>query len=215
MNQRINKVVKFIILGMVMNFAVACLCVLFSPEHTFTFENEAIAPADVRQLSHARLRSKRRVDRSHLAAFGYEQSHLEVDRGFNSHAPITYLTRCSAGVPWYSFVGEMRVDTHYMPSPQNVHQRLCLVRLGSDLKPFIADQSRQIPYCPLPAGMLANTAVYTALLWPVLRLAAAARRRLRHRRGQCPACRYPVDVSPACTECGASLSIPSVQQSQA
>ena len=55
-------------------------------------------------------------------------------------------------------------------------------------------------------GMIANVLVYAVGLWLIGRCLGATRRAIRRRRGRCPACGYPLGVSPVCTECGAVLA---------
>jgi hypothetical protein len=65
--------------------------------------------------------------------------------------------------------------------------------------------TRGYPYLPLNAlwpGFAINTIFYAAILWLLFAAPGFVRRRLRVRRGQCPACAYPVGASDVCTECG-------------
>jgi hypothetical protein len=64
---------------------------------------------------------------------------------------------------------------------------------------------RALPLTPVLPGFVLNTLLYAAILWAPIVGLPACRRRLRHRRGQCPACAYPVGVSPVCTECGEAV----------
>ena len=50
-----------------------------------------------------------------------------------------------------------------------------------------------------------NTIFYTAILWLLFAGPAKVRRIIRGRRGQCPACAYPIGTSNVCTECGRTL----------
>jgi hypothetical protein len=64
---------------------------------------------------------------------------------------------------------------------------------------------RLIPCRPIWPGFAINTMFYAAMLGALLLLFAAPfalRRRVRIRRGLCPACAYPVGASDVCTECG-------------
>jgi hypothetical protein len=61
---------------------------------------------------------------------------------------------------------------------------------------------RVLAFRPLWLGFALNTMFYAALLWVVIAFPFALRRRLRIRRGLCPACAYPVGSSQVCTECG-------------
>lgn len=64
---------------------------------------------------------------------------------------------------------------------------------------------RFLPTQVLWPGFAMNTVFYAAILWLIFGGPFALRRRLRARRGQCQACGYPIGVSPVCTECGAAL----------
>ena len=61
---------------------------------------------------------------------------------------------------------------------------------------------RMLPLRPLWPGFAINTVFYAAVLWGLFAFPFALRRTIRRRRGQCPACGYPVGTSPRCTECG-------------
>jgi hypothetical protein len=62
---------------------------------------------------------------------------------------------------------------------------------------------RIVPFAPLWSGFAINTVFYAVILWVLFAAPFALRRRRRIRRGLCPACAYPVGASDACTECGA------------
>jgi len=58
-------------------------------------------------------------------------------------------------------------------------------------------------------GLLADTAVYSLLLWCAVSGGIAARQQWRVRRGRCRRCGYPVGMCPdarKCPECGATVS---------
>jgi hypothetical protein len=63
----------------------------------------------------------------------------------------------------------------------------------------------RLPLFPLWPGFTINTIFYAAILWLLFAAPRFVRRRIRARRGQCPACAYPVGASTVCTECGRSL----------
>lgn len=62
-----------------------------------------------------------------------------------------------------------------------------------------------VPLRPLPLGFAADTLFYAASLWAVLGGPRRIRRSLRKRRGQCPACGYPVGDAEVCSECGGAV----------
>ena len=64
-----------------------------------------------------------------------------------------------------------------------------------------------VPLQPLWPGFAINTIFYAAILWLLFVTPGAVRRTIRRRRGLCPACAYPIGVSPICTECGVRVHI--------
>jgi hypothetical protein len=71
------------------------------------------------------------------------------------------------------------------------------------------DFSIRLPVQPLAGGMIADTAIYAGAWSMIGALASVGRRRLRKRRGVCPACQYDRRGLPAgapCPECGAGRS---------
>ena len=54
-------------------------------------------------------------------------------------------------------------------------------------------------------GFAINTIFYAAMLWLLFAAPGYVRRRVRVRRGLCPACAYPIGTSDVCTECGKPL----------
>ncbi len=61
---------------------------------------------------------------------------------------------------------------------------------------------RLLPFRPLLGGFALNTLFYAVLLWLLISGPFALRRFLRLRRGLCPKCAYPMGESVVCTECG-------------
>jgi hypothetical protein len=57
-------------------------------------------------------------------------------------------------------------------------------------------------------GFAINTVFYAAILWLLFAAPGFVRRRIRIKRGRCPACGYPIGSSDVCTECGAVLPSP-------
>jgi hypothetical protein len=65
---------------------------------------------------------------------------------------------------------------------------------------------RNLPLRPHWPGFIVNTLVYALTLWIFFAALGRMRRMIRRRRGLCPACAYPVGQSPTCTECGAAVN---------
>jgi hypothetical protein len=64
---------------------------------------------------------------------------------------------------------------------------------------------RALPLLPIWPGFAINTIIYSGILWMILVLPFALRRQRRIRRGLCPSCAYPIGASELCTECGKPL----------
>ena len=60
---------------------------------------------------------------------------------------------------------------------------------------------------PIWSGFVVNTLFWGFALWMLFVLNPALHRRLRLKRGLCPSCKYPIGVSPVCTECGAAFMV--------
>ena len=63
-----------------------------------------------------------------------------------------------------------------------------------------------IPPRPIWVGSALNTVFYAALVWLLFAGVSTLRRFLRVRRGLCPKCAYPMGESAVCTECGEALA---------
>ena len=64
------------------------------------------------------------------------------------------------------------------------------------------------PLRPIWPGFAINTGFYAATLWLLIPGPFVLRRFLRVRRGLCPKCGYPMGESSVCTECGQGLQHP-------
>jgi hypothetical protein len=66
---------------------------------------------------------------------------------------------------------------------------------------------RVLPLKPIWPGFVINTMFYAAVLWLLFAAPGFVRRRLRARRGQCPACGYQIapGTGHVCSECGRPL----------
>ena len=72
-----------------------------------------------------------------------------------------------------------------------------------------------VPLRPIWYGLLADSVFYGFLIWVVIRAIGAVWAGHRIRRGLCPRCRYPIGVSPVCTECGTPLPARAIHPSGA
>jgi hypothetical protein len=70
-----------------------------------------------------------------------------------------------------------------------------------------------LPLRPIWPGFAINTVFYAAILWALFAMSFVVRRRRRVRRGLCAGCAYPVGTSDVCTECGAPFGTRSLRHS--
>jgi hypothetical protein len=127
---------------------------------------------------------------------------LEDDEGDYVSVPylLEPLIEDGRGWPLIALCAEFRIIGHgYPPYSPN----------GFDLAPSSSERNqllsvRALPISPFWPGFALNTLFYSGTLWLAIRAPYALRRVVRVRRGQCPACAYPVGPSTVCTECGRS-----------
>ena len=62
-----------------------------------------------------------------------------------------------------------------------------------------------LPTGVLWPGFVLNTMMYAAIIIAVFIVPGRVRRTIRRMRHRCPACAYPIGVSPRCSECGTVL----------
>ena len=62
-----------------------------------------------------------------------------------------------------------------------------------------------LPTWPVWPGFAINTIFYAAIVWALLAVPGMVKRRRRIRRGLCVGCGYPLGSSPVCSECGTPL----------
>src|SRR5881394_1692644 len=85
--------------------------------------------------------------------------------------------------------------------------------LGTPEVRFSASGAFDPPLHPIWPSFAINTMFYAAILWLLIAAPGKILRRIRARRGQCPACAYPVGTNEVCTECGALVTASCVKHS--
>ncbi len=129
--------------------------------------------------------SPRGVDATYLGLY-------VVDSGVN---PVRGYQLVKAGLPLRSMSWR----------PSKVPTSLTL----NDLRNGSWNKQEGMPSIPIWPGFAINTIFYAAVLWLLIAVPFALRRRLRVQRGLCEKCAYPIGSSPVCTECGGTLPLPS------
>jgi hypothetical protein len=114
------------------------------------------------------------------------------------------LTEWRSGWPMHALsghaAGHPRLSYAWQPNRYvKYDEHLWEVPLPSQSK---MNQDCKLPLRPLWPGFALNTLLYAVILWLLFAAPFALRRWRRVRRGECPACAYPVGTSAVCTECG-------------
>ncbi|MCI0630278.1 MAG: hypothetical protein L0Y44_06440 [Phycisphaerales bacterium] len=112
--------------------------------------------------------------------------------------------RVDAGWPLHSFTGYASV----VPFSYLVNRRGVTIRqkaIGAiAVERTVRGQplQRLFPFKPIGVGAAFNTVFYAAIVRLLFAAPGFFRRRMRIKRGLCPACAYPVGAGETCTECG-------------
>jgi hypothetical protein len=72
-----------------------------------------------------------------------------------------------------------------------------------------------LPLYPIWFGFAANTLFYAMILRLIFTPSFALRRHLRRRRNLCPHCAYPIGTNDVCTECGKAVKVREVEATPA
>ncbi len=185
MKHRLFTIVLFLLLGAVVNVAVAWGCAVWPASSRWR-------PVSGYTSSFARVERSRRLGCDRVATDGVANNvvhftSLELESGLPLRALTgfeLYVLRLSAG-----------------PNRRLVRgDRNGLWSLGWT--------SPGLPLRPLWPGFLANTLLCATLLWLLIPGPFALRRLIRRERGLCPKCAYPMGESSICSECGNALPQP-------
>jgi len=194
------KLMLFLLLGAIVNVAVAWGCAIWAPSHGERARRvELDALPDVTKYG---LRAHSENDGVRVDNTGLTFTTVITAQG------VLGLT--VAGWPQRSMEGALRFEsalTHPPAVPTIIHA----VALGNSIRrrdrefpnwPFV------LPLRPIWPGFAVNTVFYAAVLWLLIAAPFALRRRRRIRRGLCPKCAYDLrgsaPGSTACPECGAT-----------
>lgn len=190
----ISKLVFYLFVGFIINFAIAWGCATFLPfegdwptyksgwaseelmEEQFqqTLRDFTIAPADYP------------INVSSKHGIGWTMSFGDV-----GHVEGGFVI--SAGWPFRSLYGGLLMSSGRQ---EYVHS----LRFPMGMLP-----GQMLPLQPLLLGTGANTLLYSGIIWVCRRRQIAFRSKLRLKRGLCPNCLYPIGESPKCSECGGAL----------
>ena len=230
MKRRIIQLVLLLVAGAIVNVAVAWGCISVSnpsgrhrqptaeekawltdfgwvpPKHpngmqvkllTFDREDYGVVWLEFRESADVMRDSEGEFIEPSESLYGY--SYTERLIGYQSRAGLPCLA-LQGGIT-LNFAGKL-ASPMYLP-------------MQKDWAIHLNRPSAFLPYGPIWPGFAINTTFYAAILWMVFFAPGMVKRTLRRRRGQCPACAYPVGTSSVCTECGGPVGKrPNVQTSK-
>ncbi len=203
MKRRLIIIAVFLLLGAVVNVAVAWGCAVWAPPAPGVDTSQRLANG-----SHW---PRRVPDAWPLPRFGgtaHSFGSTVIIMGGNAGrgSDLYWQGLFQFGQPCRSL--EMEIDD-VIRSP-NAKRTTTWISAGGPMPSALRPRNRvtqfRIPLRPLWAGFAINTIFYAALLWVLIPGAFALRRFLRLRRGLCPKCAYPMGGSSVCTECGCGLA---------
>jgi hypothetical protein len=213
--RRTRTILVFLLLGAIVNVAVAWGCARFCNVRQFsrTSSEEDVqwwahdGPIGVTHPLTALAASQSRGLRVVLMV--YETRIGQDYRLWTQNLAVGY----QAGLPLLSMHGENWVSGlprsallggsfTIGPQPTGMEKPRYAIKLYPD--PSLT-HSRLLPLKPIWPGFAINTVFYAAILWLLFAAPFALRRRRRIKRCLCPKCAYPVGTSEVCTECGAAV----------
>jgi len=199
MKRRAMQIIVLLLLGAIVNVAVAWGCEIGSPKRLTPqppiphWVTERVALNDERPEYYTE-------EFNGLGVFTYR---VELkDAVLEQRLPTTIMRWPHArfvccGLPFLSLDGEAWLHSHGWHHHGKVVYETVAMRRWFDT---------QVPTRPLWPGFAINTIFYAAILWVVFLAPGTIRRAIRRRRGLCPACAYPIGTSDVCTECGKPLA---------
>ncbi len=223
MKRRLSKLVVFLILGVIVNVAVAWGFVGFArlesvqgsfmkPEAIDWFHRHApAAPGFPWEVDYTIQWANPVVRKWWItAASSWDDPSRQDSRYAAPTRLYAHAYPTEAGWPFFSLDGS--VWWTYPISRDGVYGRSVLRAKASVPIPFGDENpSRQLPCRPIWAGFAINTIFYAAILWLLTLGPFTARRMIRRKRGRCIKCGYDLRGTSGvncggggvCSECGA------------
>jgi hypothetical protein len=218
--QLLLKLGVFLLLGVVVNVAVAWGCVFIAPRLSSVTKPNERQTTDLQSQHHVGWGIMTRQSAltagfgaggaaftegdALLRSFGYEELKIGAHCWIRRESFIIYSTL--AGWPAKSVSNSLLRNSHAESTNAGQMQfsNDYFNRAVGTLTPTIGVR---VPTSPLWLGFAINTIFYAALLWVLFFVPGKIRRLVRIRRGCCPACGYRIaeGVGPVCSECGAKL----------
>jgi hypothetical protein len=199
----ITRVIVFLLLGAIVNVAVAWGCTWWASGDRLNFDpggfQARMTAEELRSLNAGEVEAPivgAWQDHSSVGVLVREASLVHTDwlkvGLFDEEGGLHPLgLSVQAGLPFHTLGGW----TNLKESRDSWVLRIPGRATGSWPDPAL-------PLRPLWPGFGVNTMFYAGILWLLFAAPFALRRRRRIKRGLCPACAYPVGDSEVCTECG-------------
>ena len=209
MKRRLTKLVVFLLLGGIINVAVAWGCLRsywYSERSTWSSDDTRI---DIAWLSIDRIPTYAQTSHLETNAFGI------VENSYDALSPTTprdgfiYCVRFRCGWPMLAIDG-VRFD------PLDLGDSVQGITFTEDTYHFSAvpvggsdTENWFLPLRPIWPGFAINTMFYAALLWLLTFGLFAARRVIRRKRGHCITCGYDLRGAEheRCPECGMTIPL--------
>jgi len=200
------RAVVFLLLGAVVNVAVAWGCVFWTAP---LFEWSSGSAGDqlrwlVQVPNDWPVESTFGVNSQSAGLSLIARSHTSFDQDALIHSLNIY----DAGVPYRA----LRRIEWFRDGPGTASEIAApwgIWQAGMEAPTFLRKWSNvsdpRLPLLPIWPGFAINTIFYGAILWLLFAFPFALRRWRRVRRGLCAKCAYPVGASDVCTECGAAI----------
>jgi hypothetical protein len=205
------RITLFVLAGAIVNVAVAWACVLsilpkFSePMVRLADTQRHLSEREIVQMLQAAFHDPRVRD-----GYGREERRFgwrTVTVSWRDSDTLIWLDKdaTSTGWPLYGLQGHFEWDGRRSDGNEGRYYGALMVPEWAKPKQGVRRLVEFVPFVPIWPGFAINTIFYAAILWVLFTAPGSVRRRLRRRRGLCPACAYPVGESAICTECGASV----------
>jgi hypothetical protein len=207
MRRRALQIIVLLLLGAIVNVAVAIGVSCFAPE---LVRSQTTSPTDVerqawRENAHEEIRDFHLFSSTtYTIGTAYRKRELSAAKVDQNGFPLmdrneemeAWRWSIHAGFPCTSLHGEFWA---WRQGRNSMSGWLPKGRI------FLLNSYTFLPLNIRWPGFAINTIFYAAILWVLFAVPLALRRRRRLKRGQCPACAYPIGTSEVCTECGKSI----------
>ena len=218
MKRRLTKLVVFVLLGAVVNVAVAWGCALWSGSHP-----EYSSSSNHADFGYGPTAISKKVEKFHeihipfeldkryeswesMLSFGYRVYTKFSSKALEDAQRDLFLQTFALYVGWPASSLASYRTYYYRPADIDAGLDPIAEEWESGLL-FVVGDNRWIPFRPIWPGFAINTVFYAAILWLLTLGPFTARRIIRRKRGHCIKCGYDLrgTSGAVCPECGKEL----------